>query len=137
VLAPGLAPETRLLAGDHFYAQGLHIIAGHADLAAVTLLTRLMAACSYLRSIAAPFALDDDLWVVTVAAMATAPKAQAASLDGLYSEFEDMTRSGGCGGLPEAVRRHAAALDVADRALLTAWLCGPPGGVAPPDVEVC
>jgi hypothetical protein len=136
ILARATPPETRLLAGDHFYAQGLHIVARCGDLDSVTLLTRLMGGCSYLRSVVAPFALDDDLWTVTVAAMAAAQQG-CGPLDGLYRDFDEMIGRGDCGGLPAAVRRHAAALKVLDPTLLETWLSDPPGGGAPADTEVC
>ena len=61
--------ETRLLAGDCFYARGLRGIAARGDADAVGLLARLMAACSYLRSAGAPFAADDALWAYTTAGL--------------------------------------------------------------------
>lgn len=62
--------ETRLLAGDCFYARGLRGVAARGDAVAVGLLARLMAACSYLRAAAAPFAGDDALWAYTTAGLA-------------------------------------------------------------------
>ena len=50
---PGAAREHSLLAGDFFYARGLRLIAARGDAAAVGLLARLMASCSYLRSVGA------------------------------------------------------------------------------------
>ena len=67
-LAPGDL-ETRLLAGDCFYARGLRGIAARGDADAVGLLARLMAACSYLRGAGAPFAADDALWAYTTAGL--------------------------------------------------------------------
>ena len=61
--------ETRLLAGDCFYARGLRGIAARGDADAVGLLARLMAACSYLRSAGAPFSADDALWAYTTAGL--------------------------------------------------------------------
>ena len=61
--------ETRLLAGDCFYALGLRGIAASGDADAVGLLARLMAACSYLRTAGAPFAADDALWAYTTAGL--------------------------------------------------------------------
>jgi hypothetical protein len=61
--------ETSLLAGDFFYARGLRLVACCGDVEAVDLLTRLMASCACLRAAEAPFSHDDDLWVVTVAAV--------------------------------------------------------------------
>jgi hypothetical protein len=62
--------ETRLLAGDCYYARGLRGIAARGDADAVGLLARLMAACSYLRNAGAPFAADDALWAYAVAGIA-------------------------------------------------------------------
>ena len=64
-----LSRETSLLAGDFFYARGLRLVARRGDIEAVDLLTRLMASCACLRAAQAPFSHDDDLWVVTVAAI--------------------------------------------------------------------
>jgi hypothetical protein len=61
---------TALLAGDFFYARGLRLIAARGDAEAVGLLARLMAACSYLRGVAAPFADDDALWAYTMGGLA-------------------------------------------------------------------
>jgi hypothetical protein len=61
--------ETALLAGDVFYARGLRLIAGAGDVGAVLLLTRFMSTCSFLRSVAAPFAADDVLWASTTAGL--------------------------------------------------------------------
>jgi hypothetical protein len=68
------APAQRLLAGDFFYARGLRLVAFTGDVEAVGLLTRLMAVCSYLRVEDAPFALDDELWDLTVLAVAGEPR---------------------------------------------------------------
>jgi hypothetical protein len=65
----GATAETRLLAGDHFYARGLGLVAQADDIAAVSLLARLMAACSCLRVQHLPFHLDDTLWEVTALAV--------------------------------------------------------------------
>ena len=45
---------------------------GSGDVESVRLLTRLMAACSWLRVAGAPFACDDDLWALTVGGIASA-----------------------------------------------------------------
>ena len=76
-LAPGDL-ETRLLAGDCFYARGLRGIAARGDADAVGLLARLMAACSYLRSAGAPFAADDALWAYTTAGLVAAARRRRA-----------------------------------------------------------
>lgn len=70
VALAGADRETRLLAGDCFYARGLRLIAARGDAEAVGLLARLMAACSYLRSLRAPFAADDALWAYTMGGLA-------------------------------------------------------------------
>ncbi len=62
--------EGALLAGDVFYARGLRKIAGRGGVDAVALLTRLMASCAYLRSLPAPFEVDDALWAWATAGLA-------------------------------------------------------------------
>ena len=73
-----------LLAGDFFYARGLRLIAARGDAEAVGLLARLMAACSYLRGVAAPFTDDDALWAYTMGGLAAlrrgVPPTTAAAL---------------------------------------------------------
>lgn len=69
-LAPGVPAATLLLAGDHFYAHGLRSIAADGDVEAVGLLTQLMASCSFARLEHAPLSIDDDLWEMTVIAVA-------------------------------------------------------------------
>ena len=84
VAVPSGDLETRLLAGDFFYARGLRSIAARGDADAVGLLARLMAACSCLRGIEAPFAADDSLWAYATAGLAGqhggTPPAVAAAL---------------------------------------------------------
>ena len=79
VLAQPVSCQAGLLAGDYFYARGLRRLAARGDVAAIDLLTRLMAACSYLRVAGAPFAADDDLWSFTVAALAALCQGAAAA----------------------------------------------------------
>ena len=69
VTAAACDRETALLAGDVYYARGLRLVAARGDADAVGLLSRLMAACSYLRSVGAPFAADDALWAWTMAGL--------------------------------------------------------------------
>ena len=80
---------TALLAGDFFYARGLRLIAARGDAEAVGLLARLMAACSYLRGVAAPFADDDALWAYTMGGLAAlrrgVPPGTAAAL---FDQFD-------------------------------------------------
>jgi hypothetical protein len=98
---------TALLAGDVFYARGLRMIAARGDVASVRLLTRLMSACSCLRSLGASFAADDALWAYTMAALAAVragvpPAAAAAFFDEIDAEL-------GAGAPAEVPRRAAAA----------------------------
>ena len=80
---------TALLAGDFFYARGLRLIAARGDAEAVGLLARLMAACSYLRRVAAPFADDDALWAYAMGGLAAlrrgVPPTTAAAL---FEQFD-------------------------------------------------
>jgi hypothetical protein len=88
--------ETALLAGDCLYACGLRLIASRGDAEAVGLLARLMSACSYLRSVRAPFADDDALWAYTMSGLAALRRGVAATtaatlfeqLDGALAEGE-------------------------------------------------
>ncbi|HMK92468.1 MAG TPA: hypothetical protein VK576_05675, partial [Thermoleophilia bacterium] len=99
---------TRLLAGDQFDAAGLRLVARAGDIDGVALLTRLMASCSWLRSEAAPWDHDDDLWLLCVAGMASS----ASGGNGLAAlrVFDDVAaacRRGRVERLPEIVRRGA------------------------------
>jgi hypothetical protein len=106
----------RLLAGDYFYANGLRRLAERGDVAGVDLLSRLMAACSYLRLAGAPFSHDDDLWAFTIAALAAAgARGAPATASAFYAEFDILVRSGRIDDVPRAVRTHAAALPLAGR----------------------
>jgi hypothetical protein len=111
--------ETRLLAGDCFYARGLRGIAARGDADAVGLLARLMAACSYLRSAGAPFAADDALWAYTTAGLvAQHAGAAPASVSALFDAVEAGFRASPPADVPAAVRAAAARLPVADLAPL-------------------
>ncbi len=84
--------ESRLLAGDCFYARGLRGVAARGDIHGVALLARLMAACSYLRSTGVPFHADDALWAYTTAGLAAQhagddPAVVAAAFDELEAGF--------------------------------------------------
>jgi hypothetical protein len=110
--------ETRLLAGDCFYARGLRGIAARGDAEAVGLLARLMAACSYMRSTGAPFAADDALWAYTTAGLVAlhrgaAPAAVSALFDDVEAGFHEPSID-----VPAAVRAAAERLDLDDRAPL-------------------
>ena len=81
--------ETALLAGDCLYARGLRLIAVRGDAQAVGLLARLMAACSYLRSVGAPFAADDALWAYTMGGLAALRHGvAAATAASLFDELD-------------------------------------------------
>lgn len=86
---------TALLAGDFFYARGLRLIAARGDAEAVGLLARLMAACSYLRGVAAPFADDDALWAYAMGGLAAlrrgVPPTTAAAL---FEQFDAAVADG-------------------------------------------
>jgi hypothetical protein len=111
--------ETRLLAGDCYYARGLRGIAARGDADAVGLLARLMAACSYLRSAGARFGDDDALWAYAVAGIVAqhagaAPDAVAA----LFDEVDAGFHAAPPGDVPAAVARAATHLDLSDPAPL-------------------
>jgi hypothetical protein len=108
-LADGPSPETLLLAGDYFYAHGLRLVAQGGDVEAVSLLSRLMAACSYLRVEGAPFSWDDDLWELTARAVGdlSGPGRRLAA-----AAFDDIERAIGTDGgdLRAALAKGLAAL---------------------------
>jgi hypothetical protein len=111
VLGPGEL-ETRLLAGDCFYARGLRGIAARGDAAGVGLLARLMAACSYLRSAGAAFSDDDALWAYTTAGLvALHGGSEQAAVETLFDEVEAAFRAPSA-GVPAAVRAAAMRLDL-------------------------
>jgi hypothetical protein len=102
---------TRLLAGDHFDASGLRLVARAGDLDAVRLLTRLMASCSWLRAEQQPFAYDDDLWALCVAGVASsASGGNAFAALRLFDDVGRLFERGRVERLPEVVRRGAATL---------------------------
>lgn len=104
--------ETRLLAGDCFYARGLRGIAARGDAAAVGLLARLMAACSYLRSVDADFSGDDALWAYTTAGLVALHRgADPAGVEALFDAVEAEFRSPSA-GVQAAARAAAARLDL-------------------------
>lgn len=111
LLGPGTSLATRLLAGDHFDASGLRLVARAGDLDAVRLLTRLMASCSWLRAEQQPFACDDDLWALCVAGVASS--ASGGNAFAALRVFDDVGRlfeRGRVERLPEVVRHGAATL---------------------------
>ena len=110
--------ETRLLAGDCYYARGLRGIAARGDAEAVGLLSRLMAACSYLRSTGAPFAADDALWAYTTAGLVALDRgAEPASVGALFDDVEAGFHTP-APDVPAAVRAAAGRLDLSDPAPL-------------------
>jgi hypothetical protein len=110
--------ETRLLAGDCYYARGLRGIAARGDAEAVGLLSRLMAACSYLRSTGAPFAADDALWAYTTAGLVALHRgAGPASVGALFDDVEAGFHAPAA-DVPAAVRVAAGRLDLSDLAPL-------------------
>jgi len=140
LLAPDTTLQTRLLAGDHFDASGLRLVARSGDLDAVKLLTRLMASCSWLRAEGCPFAYDDDLWVLCVAGMASsASGGNAIAAMRAFDEVGRVFERHRVERLPEVVRRAAPALWLRDAAPLRAALGldepphGTAGGEAPHD----
>jgi len=95
VAAAGATQEAALLAGDCLYARGLRLIAERGDAEAVGLLARLMGACSYLRSVSAPFADDDALWAYCMAGLAALRRGAAAADAASLFEEVDAAISGG------------------------------------------
>ncbi len=128
-LAPGDL-ETRLLAGDFFYARGLRDIAARGDADAVGLLARLMAACSYLRSTEAPFAADDALWAYAMGGLAAqhagTPPAVATAL---FDEVDAGFGATDPADVPGIVARATGLLGLRDPAPLLRELHG--GGASP------
>lgn len=111
--------QTALLAGDVFYARGLDAIAARGDVGSVALLTRLMSACTCLRSLAAPFAADDALWVYTMAGLAAlrAGVSQQRSA-AFFDELDDELKTGAPADVPRRAAAAAAALGLPDPAPL-------------------
>ena len=111
--------ETRLLAGDYFYARGVRGVAARGDTAGVGLLARLMAACSYLRAAAAPFAADDALWAyVTAGLVAQHAGDEPATVAALFDDIEAGFHAAPPGDVPAAVVSAAARLTLTDAAPL-------------------
>jgi hypothetical protein len=101
-LAPGCPAETVLLAGDYFYAHGLRLVARSGDTGAVALLTRLMAACSFLRVQQADFGADDDLWELTALAVGAGAGCCRDTAAGAYDDFDELIAAGRTADLPAA-----------------------------------
>jgi hypothetical protein len=119
VALPAHDIETRLLAGDYFYARGVRGVAARGDAAGVGLLARLMAACSYLRAAAAPFTADDALWAYTAAGLAAQHAGdEPAAVAALFDDVEAGFRGASLAGIPPAVASAAARLTLTDAAPL-------------------
>lgn len=125
-----------LLAGDFFYAHGLQAVAVHGDVSSVDLLSRLMAACSYLRSIQAPFAADDALWAYTIGGLvALQGGAHTAALLTLFDELEAAWAAGHAPEVRVLARDAAARLLLPEASALEDELAGdqsPSAGSAEP-----
>lgn len=95
IMPPRTTAERRLLAGDYFYAHGLSLIAGGEDVGRVGLLTRLMAACAYLRAENADLAVDDRLWELVVRGVAAGSRSRTrrAAVRGTR-RFDEAVRAG-------------------------------------------
>jgi hypothetical protein len=122
---PAAARETTLLAGDFFYARGLRLIAARGDADAVGLLARLMAACSQLRSVGAPFADDDALWAYTMGGLAALRAgAPAATAAGLFERFDAAVADAKAASVRDMARAEARRLGLRDAAPLERELSG-------------
>jgi hypothetical protein len=116
---PAAARETTLLAGDFFYARGLRLIAARGDAEAVGLLARLMAACSQLRSVGAPFADDDALWAYAMGGLAALRRGTpAATVAGLFERFDAAVAEGTAFDARTLARAEARRLGLRDAAPL-------------------
>jgi hypothetical protein len=116
---PADARETTLLAGDFFYARGLRIIAARGDACAVGLLARLMAACSQLRSVGAPFADDDALWAYTMGSLAALRGGTpAVTVAALFERFDAAVADGAEVDVRDMARAEARRLGLRDAAPL-------------------
>jgi hypothetical protein len=119
----------RLLAGDFFYARGLRSIAALGDIDSVGLLARLMATCSYLRAVDAPFDADDALWAYTMGGLAAQHAGVPAEACAALFDEIDAGLDEPLADVRAAAARAAHTLDLADPGPLLAELEG--GGAAP------
>jgi hypothetical protein len=123
--------ENALLAGDFLYARGLRIVASRGDATAVGLLARLMAACSYLRSVQAPFSADDALWAYTVGGLAALRQgASDAMVVRLFERFDGTLAAGAPSDVPALARDETRRLRLRDAAPLELALAALPSGLA-------
>lgn len=140
-LASDVADAPRLLAGDYFYAHGLRSIAAGGDVEAVGLLTQLMASCSFARLEQASLGIDDDLWEMTVIAVAAgrgspareaAARAFAAVRSAISGHDLDELAAAAAGGLG-AVRGACTSVDrAAGRSSMRSREAGDDGDAARP-----
>jgi len=125
VASPGGGQSTRLLAGDYLYARGLRLIAGDGDVAAVDLLTSLMAACSHFRVEGMEFACDDDMWAFTVAGLAALREGCPLEVPAAtFARVEAAIVAGHRDEVPRLLREGAAALRLRDARPLEGYLAG-------------
>lgn len=130
--APPAGSEAALLCGDVFYARGLRRFAARGEVAAVALLTRLMASCAGLRSAGAPFAADDALWAYAVGGLAALLGGARPDLtERLFDEIDAALRAGERPDVRAAARGAALALGLPDPAPLLAELRGDASPSAP------
>jgi hypothetical protein len=117
----GAAREHSLLAGDFFYARGLQLIAARGDAAAVGLLARLMASCSYLRSVRAPFSEDDALWATAMGGLAALRGgASSAEVERVFDELDAAVGRGDAVDVGALARAEAPRLGLGN----SPWLNG-------------
>ena len=90
-----------------------------------------MAACSYLRSVRAPFAADDALWGYTVGGLAALRQgADAALAVRLFERLDAALAAGASTDLPVLARDEARLLGLRDAAPLVRALEALPPGLA-------
>jgi hypothetical protein len=124
---------TPLLAGDFFYARGLRLIAARGDSEAVGLLARLMAACSYLREVAAPFEDDDALWAYTMGGLAALRRGvPATTAVSLFERFDAAVADEVTIDVRALARVSARGLGLRDAVPLIVALAGPEPSPASP-----
>lgn len=131
--------ERSLLAGDVFYARGLHLIAARGDVDAVDLLARLMASCSCLRVSEAPFSEDDALWAYTVGGLVALRRGVAsADVSDLFDQVDTALTQGRPVDVRGLARAHAERLMLPDPSPLEAEIAGAisPTAFQPPTAGV-
>ncbi len=120
---PGATREHSLLAGDFFYARGVRLVAARGDAAAVGLLARLMASCSYLRSVGAPFADDDALWATAMGGLAALRAgASSSTVEHVFDGLDEAVARGDAADVGALASAGAPRLGLRDLAPLRAAL---------------